>query len=102
MTCAAWQYEIFVGTALRNGGVMMRLPVSATEGVIALGASVLLLLKELLFLLAGDGQALSDQELTDEPVADHRGGLALVWELEFEFALNLFNFTNENFLFNLS
>ena len=66
----------------------MSLPVSATEGIVTFVASVLLLLKELLFLLAGDSQTLGNQELANEPVTDDRGGLAPVWELELEFGLN--------------
>ena len=88
MTCAAQQYQIVVGSALRYRGVMMSLPVSATEGVVAFVATVLLLLKELLFLLAGDGQTLGNQELMDEPVTDDRGGLAPVWEFKLKFGLN--------------
>ena len=66
----------------------MGLPVSATKRVVAFVATALLLVKELHFLLARDSKALGDQDLADEPVADHRGGLALVWELELEFGLN--------------
>ena len=66
----------------------MSLPVFATEGVATFAASVLLLLKELLLLLARDCDALGDQELTNEPVSDDRGGLAPVWEFKLKFGLN--------------